>query len=111
MKILIVKLSSLGDVVHTLPLVSDILKHHSGAVIDWVVEDQFSDIPAMHQGVSTVISVAVRRWRKNCFFGGRAAAVLLAREGTLHAAHVRLRRPRQSRRRRDALRDGGVVWL
>ncbi|MEE2735840.1 MAG: lipopolysaccharide heptosyltransferase I [Pseudomonadota bacterium] len=67
MKILIVKLSSLGDVVHTLPLVSDILKHHSGAVIDWVVEDQFSDIPAMHQGVSTVISVAMRRWRKNCF--------------------------------------------
>ena len=67
MKILIVKLSSLGDVVHTLPLVSDILKHRRGVVIDWVVEDQFSDIPAMHQGVSMVIAAAFRRWRKKWF--------------------------------------------
>ena len=67
MKILIVKLSSLGDVVHTLPLVSDILKYRRGVVIDWVVEDQFSDIPAMHQGVSMVIAAAFRRWRKKWF--------------------------------------------
>ena len=43
-RILIVKTSSLGDVIHNLPVVNDILNHHPDAVIDWVVEEGFADM-------------------------------------------------------------------
>lgn len=61
--ILLVKTSSLGDVVHNLPVVSDL--HHSipDAAVDWVVEENFSAIPQAHNGVRRVLPVAVRRWR------------------------------------------------
>jgi heptosyltransferase I len=64
-RILIVKTSSMGDVIHNLPVISDIHAHVPNAVIDWVVEESFQDIPAMHPGVTRVIPVAVRRWRKH----------------------------------------------
>lgn len=67
LKLLIVKTSSLGDVVHNLPIIHDIRKHHPDAVIDWVVEESFADIPALHPHVHQVIPVAVRRWRKSLF--------------------------------------------
>ena len=64
MRILLVKTSSMGDVVHNLPVVTDIHRHVQGAVIDWVVEESFADIPRLHPGVNRVIPVALRRWRK-----------------------------------------------
>lgn len=67
MHALLVKTSSLGDVVHNLPVVTDIQRHNPGAVIDWVVEEAFADIPRLHSGVHRVIPVAVRRWRKRLF--------------------------------------------
>ena len=57
----------MGDVIHNLPVVSDILTHFPEAEIDWVVEESFAGIPALHTGVGEVIPVAVRRWRKNLF--------------------------------------------
>lgn len=66
-KILLVKTSSMGDVIHNLPVVSDILFHFPDAEIDWVVEESFAGIPAMHPGVREIIPVAVRRWRKSPF--------------------------------------------
>jgi heptosyltransferase I len=63
-RILIVKTSSLGDVIHCLPVVNDILQHAQQAHIDWVVEESFADIPRMHAGVNQVFTVAIRRWRK-----------------------------------------------
>ncbi len=66
-RILIIKTSSLGDVVHNLPMVTDIAEHISGAQIDWVVEEAFADIPALHPKISRVIPVALRRWRKKIF--------------------------------------------
>jgi heptosyltransferase-1 len=62
-KILFVKTSSLGDVVHHCPAVSDTARAIPGAVIDWVVEEPFAPIAAMHPAVRRVIPVAVRRWR------------------------------------------------
>lgn len=62
MDILIVKTSSLGDVVHNLPMVSDIRAHFPEARIDWVVEKAFADIPALHPAVRAVIPVTLRRW-------------------------------------------------
>ncbi len=65
MRILLIKTSSLGDVVHNLPVVTDLRARYPAAVIDWVVEESFADIPRLHPGVSQVIPVAVRRWRRS----------------------------------------------
>lgn len=67
MRILLVKTSSLGDVIHNLPVVSDIRQHRPDITIDWCVEESFADIPRLHPGVETVIPVAIRRWRKQLF--------------------------------------------
>lgn len=66
-KILIVKVSSLGDVVHTLPVVADIHRHHPNAQIDWLVEEGFADLVRLVVGVQRVISFSLRRWRKQLF--------------------------------------------
>ncbi|MHC8945870.1 heptosyltransferase-1 [Advenella incenata] len=63
-KILIVRSSSLGDLVHMLPAISDIHRHVPGAQIDWVVEEHFAEIPAWHPAVHEVIVISHRRWRK-----------------------------------------------
>ena len=63
MDILIVKTSSLGDVVHNLPMVSDIHAQLPNARIDWLVEKAFADIPALHPAIRTVIPLELRRWR------------------------------------------------
>lgn len=64
MRILLVKTSSLGDVIHNLPVVSDIRRALPQAEIDWVVEENFAEIPRLHPAVGRVVPVAVRRWRK-----------------------------------------------
>ena len=61
--ILLVKTSSLGDVLHNLPVVSDIVRHYPDAQIDWVVEESFAALPKLHPAVRNVIPVAIRRWR------------------------------------------------
>ena len=64
MNILLVKLSSLGDVVQTMPVVSDLLLAYPSARIDWVVEEAFAPLVERAQGVRTVFAIAERRWRK-----------------------------------------------
>ncbi|MDP9108972.1 MAG: lipopolysaccharide heptosyltransferase I [Pseudomonadota bacterium] len=64
MKILIVRVSSLGDVLHNLPMVDDLLRHVPQAQIDWVVEEAYVDLVRLNPGVRSVIPFALRRWRK-----------------------------------------------
>ncbi|HWP11282.1 MAG TPA: lipopolysaccharide heptosyltransferase I [Ramlibacter sp.] len=64
MKILIVKLSSLGDVVHAMPAVQDIRHALPRAQIDWVVERGFAPLVQRCEGVQRVIGCELRRWRK-----------------------------------------------
>lgn len=64
MRILLIKTSSLGDVVHNLPVVTDLRRRFPEARIDWVVEEGFREIPPLHPGLNRVIPVALRRWRK-----------------------------------------------
>jgi heptosyltransferase-1 len=64
MKVLIVKTSSMGDVIHTLPALSDAGKFYPDIKFDWVVEESFAEIPAWHKLVDKVIPIALRRWRK-----------------------------------------------
>ena len=63
-RFLLMKTSSLGDVLHNLAVVSDLRRIFPGAIVDWCVEAPFAEIPAWHTGVHRVIPVAIRRWRK-----------------------------------------------
>jgi heptosyltransferase-1 len=64
MRILLVKMSSMGDIFHTFPAISDIKNHFPDAEIDWVVEDSFKEIVAWHPQVRKVIPLQLRRWVK-----------------------------------------------
>jgi heptosyltransferase-1 len=65
MRVLIVKVSSLGDVIHTLPAITDAYRAKRGLRFDWVVEEAFTEIPRWHPAIDKVIPVAFRRWRKH----------------------------------------------
>lgn len=65
MRLLIVKTSSLGDVIHNLPILADIAAHEPNATFDWVVEKSFADIPRLHPKVGRVIEANMRGWRKS----------------------------------------------
>jgi heptosyltransferase I len=64
-KILIVRVSSLGDVVHNMPMIADILRARPDAQIDWVVEEAYVNLVRLNTGVRHVIPYALRRWRKS----------------------------------------------
>jgi heptosyltransferase-1 len=67
LQILLVKTSSMGDVIHNLPVIADILAHYPEAQFDWMVEESFAEIPKLHPQVRNIIPVAIRRWRKSIF--------------------------------------------
>ncbi|HKW81708.1 MAG TPA: lipopolysaccharide heptosyltransferase I [Casimicrobiaceae bacterium] len=60
---LIVRPSSLGDIVHAMPIVHDIRRHRPDLAVDWVVEESFVALPTMNRGVDRVVPIALRRWR------------------------------------------------
>ena len=64
MNVLFVKLSSLGDVVHTMPVVQDVLRSRPDVTIDWVVERGFAALVQRSQGVRRVIESDLRGWRR-----------------------------------------------
>ena len=55
MRILLIKTSSMGDVIHNLPVVNDIVARFPDAQIDWVVEENFAEIPRLHPRVQQVM--------------------------------------------------------
>lgn len=63
MRALLVKMSSLGDVVHALPAVTDAAAH--GVTFDWVVEEGFECVPGRHPAVRGSLPIAWRRWRRS----------------------------------------------
>ena len=69
MRILIVKLSSLGDVVHAMPVVHDIRRVHPAATIDWVVEPGFAPLLRRMHGLAEVIECPLRRWTRTWWRG------------------------------------------
>lgn len=64
MKILVVKLTSMGDALHLLPALSDLKSAYPEISVDWMIEESFAEIPQWHPSVDQVIPVATRRWRK-----------------------------------------------
>jgi heptosyltransferase I len=67
MRLLLVKTTSLGDIVHMLPAVSDAAAAIPGLAVDWVVEAPFAPIAHMHPAVKRVLPVAIRKWRRHLF--------------------------------------------
>lgn len=65
MRILIVKMSSMGDVVHAQPLATDIRRAFPEARIEWVAEKSFAAICKLNTAIDEVIPISWRRWRKN----------------------------------------------
>ena len=64
MKVLVIKTSSMGDILHTLPALTDASRAVPDIRFDWLVEEAFAEIPGWHPAVDQVIPVAIRRWRK-----------------------------------------------
>ena len=64
MRVLVVKTSSLGDILHTLPALTDASRAIPGIRFDWTLEEDFTEIPHWHGSVDRVITLAYRRWRR-----------------------------------------------
>jgi heptosyltransferase I len=56
-------MSSLGDIIHTFPAVTDLRRALPDAALDWVVEEAYVPLAAMHPGVTRILPLALRRWR------------------------------------------------
>jgi heptosyltransferase-1 len=63
-RVLIVKTSSLGDLIHTFPALTDAAERIPSVRFDWMVEESFGEVPAWHPAVDRVIPIALRRWRR-----------------------------------------------
>lgn len=80
MKVLVVKTSSMGDVIHTMPAVTEALRHRPDLVLDWCVEAPFAPLVRLHPGVNEVHEVELRRWRRRPWSGEVWRAVAALRE-------------------------------
>jgi hypothetical protein len=63
-RILIVKVTSLGDVVQTLPVVADLHRAFPGVAVDWAVDESCAEVVRWHPGVSNVLCAPLRRFKK-----------------------------------------------
>jgi heptosyltransferase I len=90
MRILIVKTSSMGDIVHALPLASDLAAHVPQARIEWLVEDSFAVIPRLHPAVSRVVPIGLRRWRRQLLSAATWNEVRTARQQLNNVAYDRI---------------------
>lgn len=74
-KILVVRLSALGDIIHCLPAISDLHRRWPQAQIDMAVDERFSEIPALHTGLHRIIALPLKRLKKNLFQRSTPAAI------------------------------------
>jgi len=126
MKVLVVKLSSLGDVVHTFPALTDAARAIPGLVVDWAVEEAFVPLVKLHPAVRHVIPVPLRRllkspqaaWRSGAFgalrkaLGSETYDVIIDAQGLMKSAVVaRLARGRRHGFNRASAREGVASLL
>ena len=68
MRVLLIKMSSMGDIFHTFPAITDLKNQIPDLELDWVVEEGFAEIAAWHPAVTKVISISLRKWMKSGLF-------------------------------------------
>jgi lipopolysaccharide heptosyltransferase I len=83
--ILFIKTSSLGDVIHHMPAVTEAYRERPNARFSWLVEEAFAPLVRLHPAVNEVIPVAWRRWRKSLYAPGTLAEII----GSLAAIRAR----------------------
>ncbi|MBC6417196.1 MAG: lipopolysaccharide heptosyltransferase 1, partial [Rhodospirillales bacterium] len=69
MRLLLVKTSSIGDVLDSFPAISDAARLVPGIKIDWLIEENFALLPRRHPKVDRVLTVRFRHWRKRSLHG------------------------------------------
>jgi heptosyltransferase I len=124
--VLVVRPSSLGDIVHALALVDDIRRHRPEYAIDWVAEDPYRSLVALNPGVRRIIPIAVRRWRHRLFAAAtwreavafrrelrveRYAAILDLQEQVKGALITRMARGRRHGPDRTSIREPVATLL
>jgi heptosyltransferase-1 len=67
MRVLIIKLTSMGDLMHAFPALTDAVKAIPNIRFDWVVDESFAEVPKWHPAVNQVITTAHRRWKKTLY--------------------------------------------
>jgi heptosyltransferase-1 len=70
MNVLIVRTSSMGDLIHTLPAVTELKSHYPNIRLSWLAEENFADIPRLHPAIAAVVKFPWRRWRKGLLSAG-----------------------------------------
>lgn len=78
-RVLIVRMSSLGDIIHTFPVATDLARQVPGVTLHWAVEGEYVELARMHPAIAEVIPVAIRRWRRAPFAGATWREVGAAR--------------------------------
>ncbi|NKB47051.1 MAG: lipopolysaccharide heptosyltransferase I [Legionellales bacterium] len=127
MKVLLVKTSSMGDVIHALPAVSDVLARVPSIELDWLVEQAYAPIVQWHPGVQRVIPIRLRHWRRQGWAALRSGEIYQAvrqlrqqpydcvidAQGLVKSLlWVLLSRHRQSHGYdRHSIRGRGISWL
>ena len=86
--ILVVRPSSLGDIVHALALVADVHEKRPGIEIDWVADEHFAPLVALDAGVRRIIPVALRRWRGSMLSGATWHEISAFREDLRREEYV-----------------------
>ena len=124
--ILFIKTSSLGDVIHHMPAVTDARRHRPDARIGWVVEEAFAPLVRLHRAVESVIPVASRRWRRAPFspatwreIGAFKRAMreqthetVIDAQGLVRSALIaRFARGRRHGYDRDSVRERAASWF
>jgi len=124
--ILFIKTSSLGDVIHHMPAVSDARRYRPDARIGWVVEEAFAPLVRLHRAVDNVIPVASRRWRSALLSAAtwreagaftramraQTHGTVIDAQGLLRSALItRLARGRRHGYDRESVREAAAAWL
>lgn len=64
-KVLIIRLSSIGDIIHTYPMIKDIKDNVKNCSIDWVIDENFADLLKYNENINNIITIPLREWKKN----------------------------------------------
>src|SRR5690349_18802194 len=64
MRVLFVKLTSMGDLIHALPALTDVKRVYPEITFDWAIEKSFSEVALWHPAIKNIITTSHRKWRK-----------------------------------------------
>ncbi len=87
MRILIVKISAMGDVLHALPVLDYLKQASPGCEIDWVVEEAFADLLSGNPLISRLHTVRFKKWKRKPFSGETINEILNVRNGLVQRAY------------------------